>query len=491
MMKENLIPYFGDSKGKIGKIKSFSDQSIGRQSGGNYIKNTCLHNKYFDLQYPINGYIGEGSSGVVRRGTYVGKGGSTNYGAFKLFLSPVDKPDLMELKYAIELNKIIPEAVVHIELVKKCDIFSDNTDIASINNSENLIIIGMEIGQNLTTVLEKLIAEQNYEKIETYLTQICDSCNDINKYGYFHRDIKPDNIVIVNRNGLDPKGRPIQSVDIPVLIDFGHMCYMSEIDNVIYDLKKEENILNDLNSNLRNMMVTPVQFKYPEMNFNMDEDINFQIAQHDKKVEIFRKAQQKRADDMLELKNKITDMQRYFSENRKKELISTNLSNEINKNPPLDSFYLSLLLYTHYLSDEKMEEICFALVLKFYKILRILHITDDMIKNINFSCFNNYTGCDYFDFFLDKMRNTPNINFTLSHADHNKYIASRSNLPIPYYRINNVSFESLKSELKKLNVVSSSPRSSPRQSPRSSPRSSPPRPASRQSIASALAASRT
>ena len=73
-MKENLIPYFGDSKGKIGKIKSFGGQSIGRQSGGqsigrpaggNYIKNTCLHNKYFDLQYPINGYIGEGSSGVV------------------------------------------------------------------------------------------------------------------------------------------------------------------------------------------------------------------------------------------------------------------------------------------------------------------------------------------------------------------------------------------------------------------------------------------
>jgi hypothetical protein len=65
-MKENLIPYFGDSKGKIGKIKSFGGPSIGRltggpqssrQQGGNYINNTCLHNKYFDLQYPIDGYI--------------------------------------------------------------------------------------------------------------------------------------------------------------------------------------------------------------------------------------------------------------------------------------------------------------------------------------------------------------------------------------------------------------------------------------------------
>jgi hypothetical protein len=74
-LKENLIPYFGDSKGKIGKIKSFGGPSIGRltgglqrsrpaggshssrQQGGNYINNTCLHNKYFDLQYPIDGYI--------------------------------------------------------------------------------------------------------------------------------------------------------------------------------------------------------------------------------------------------------------------------------------------------------------------------------------------------------------------------------------------------------------------------------------------------
>ena len=120
MMKENLIPYFANSRGKIG-IKSLAGRlQNNRLPGGNYINNTCLHNKYFDLQNSNSEYIGEGSSGVVRHGTYVGKGG---HGAFKLFLSDVNKPDLMELKYAIELNKIIPEAVVHIELVKKCDLF--------------------------------------------------------------------------------------------------------------------------------------------------------------------------------------------------------------------------------------------------------------------------------------------------------------------------------------------------------------------------------
>lgn len=110
-----------------------------------------------------------------------------------------------------------------------------------------------------------------------------------------HRDIKLENIIIVNRNGNES----------PVLIDFGLTTYMTNINN---------------------------------------------------------------------LSNGI--------------IVDTNLSTY--QNPPLDSFYLCLHIYSTYNKYIYLKSIIFDLTYKYYSIIRKLGIDDTSIKNINKSTFDHY-----------------------------------------------------------------------------------------------------
>ena len=243
------------NKSTINLKKLFSCNSIqtinyyleNKKKSKYYIKKSSIHNFLFDIDDSDSGYISQGKCGVVRKGHVLSSDGSIKHIFFKIFISSIyNTIDLDEIKYAIELNKLSPDSVIKLECIEKCNFFKFNTpkviksdssivekiesglDLGEagrraveevINDKKELIILGMEKGKS--DLNSYLINVQNdlYE-FERILSLSLDACDSVNRCGYFHRDIKPSNIVIVNRN----------EINVPVLIDFGYMCYMSNID---------------------------------------------------------------------------------------------------------------------------------------------------------------------------------------------------------------------------------------------------------------------
>ena len=389
MANENLLKYFSPSN-----VRYLTDKL--RNSNYKYkpfVKKNCLHNNVFNVQdptgetrglsqiekppprnwgYPKGGFIGAGANGVIRSGTYISRNGSPEYGAFKLFFSETNPDSLDELRFAIELNKLVPDSVIHIELVESCDVFPsiDEPSLAEDVLEEKLIIVGLEEGYpiSFSEKIRKYLKDGNYSKVEEHFNKICDACNDINKAGYFHRDIKPDNVIFVTRSGILT----------PVVIDFDMMCYMSKIENTIYDIEGYK----------RGIMITNDEYEEEEFRKNFKPN------------------------------------QRVFD---------SNLSNEFNQNPPLDAFYLSLFFYREF---KEIKEICFKIAFKFYRVLRALYITDTAIRNINFDSFYNYfellentdtVFSTVFDKFLDDIKSRSNLSLALTREEKEKYVDNRFN----------------------------------------------------------------
>ena len=262
-----------------------------------YARNTCIHNNEFTIDERLKSYNGSGSSGVVRDGEYISSStGTIKKASIKVVIANKRNiaRDLLELKLGIEAYKLIPNCVVEIEFINKCDLLTTNImpDVSSSTNE--ILIIGMEKGtNNLRVELNKHI--NDVTKFKKVISKALKACDTFNKYGFLHRDIKLENIIIVNRNGNES----------PVLIDFGLTTYMTNINN---------------------------------------------------------------------LSNGI--------------IVDTNLSTY--QNPPLDSFYLCLHIYSTYNKYIYLKSIIFDLTYKYYSIIRKLGIDDTSIKNINKSTFDHY-----------------------------------------------------------------------------------------------------
>jgi hypothetical protein len=187
-----------------------------------FARNTCFDNKEFNVNLNNDGYVEEGSSGVARRGLYK-VGPIIKSGIIKIIIN--NKNDVDEFKYAIESNIIVPDSVVSLDLIEKCDLLQKFKYIPGKNDSiyprDEILIIGMEEGGDFSTQLYSCISTNNTIEFENLIEGALITCDNFNKHGFFHRDIKPQNIIIVKRNGFQK----------PVLIDFGNTCYMKKISS--------------------------------------------------------------------------------------------------------------------------------------------------------------------------------------------------------------------------------------------------------------------
>ena len=221
--------------------------------GSAYYRNTCTHNSDFTISEDETGYIAAGSHGIVRRGKYTDKDGIGKNGAFKIFIStnnlinPYEQKfilyNLMEIKYGIELMKSIPESVVHIELVNSCKILKSIEGEDNFLQGNDIFIVGMEYGESFVDFLKK----SDPNTFSTILSQSMDAFGNLNRHGYFHRDVKLQNIVLVNRNGSFT----------PVIIDFGRTEYFNDggIEENVHNIPIDAfylglNALHNLNSSI-------------------------------------------------------------------------------------------------------------------------------------------------------------------------------------------------------------------------------------------------
>ena len=199
-------------------INYFLEKNLNKEYS---IRNFCIHNNELDIDESDEGYIAQGKCGVVRKGRVISPDGSHEDLIFKIFISHKVHPvELEEIKYTVELNKLLPDCVIKIKFIERCNILeSSNNNVSMWSDNKEIILLGME--QGISTLDSYLLSvEHDIDEFERVLSLALDTCDKINRSGYFHRDIKPVNIVIVNRNGIN----------VPVLIDFGAMCYMSNID---------------------------------------------------------------------------------------------------------------------------------------------------------------------------------------------------------------------------------------------------------------------
>jgi len=180
-----------------------------------FVRNTCLHNNSLNVDESLSGKIGRGSFGVTRKATYRSIDGSIKNGLIKIIvLSDARPADILELKYLIELNKLIPDHVVGIELIERCDLLKTEINDDLINNKQ-ILLIGMERGiSDLHNFLKTLKGDAFIEII----SEAMDACDMMNRAGYLHDDIKPANMIVNNRNGIIK----------PLIIDFGLSKYLPE-----------------------------------------------------------------------------------------------------------------------------------------------------------------------------------------------------------------------------------------------------------------------
>ena len=226
-MKDNYVDDVSVNRNieniNVRKIFKNSDKIHLLQHNKRYFaRTTCFDNKEFKVNLNNDGYVDEGSSGVARRGLYK-VGPIIKSGIIKIIIN--DKNDVGEFKYAIESNIIVPDSVVSLDLIEKCDLLQKFKYIPGKNDSiypqDEILIIGMEEGGDFSTQLYSSISTNNTIEFENLIEGALLTCDNFNKHGFFHRDIKPQNIIIVKRNGIQK----------PVLIDFGNTCYMKKISS--------------------------------------------------------------------------------------------------------------------------------------------------------------------------------------------------------------------------------------------------------------------
>ena len=188
-----------------------------------YARNTCIRNKEYDVDISPGGFVGMGSFGVARTGKYISlKDGKIKDGIIKVIVARKHKNklhgELQEIKIGIEASMMCPEAVVDVELLNRCDVLAGlNYSADKVNQSEDLIIIGMEKGIDLNKYIQ--VNYKNTNKIVKVAMSAIEACDRFNLHGFFHNDIKQTNIIVVKRN----------NIDTAVLIDFGKTEYMNSI----------------------------------------------------------------------------------------------------------------------------------------------------------------------------------------------------------------------------------------------------------------------
>ena len=189
-----------------------------------YIRDTCMLN---DTIVSIDEFLGEGRYGTVFAATYIANGNLIRNGVIKFIYESQDQYDdnLHELKMGIELNMNAPDYSIHNLIVNKCQILTtDNIAIDAISPFEDILIIGLERGENHGTVSDPITdltaALNNDSTIQLsdvkMLEQSMFSMDMFNRAGFFHTDIKSANMTNVIRNGT--------SMCVP--IDYGDTEYI-------------------------------------------------------------------------------------------------------------------------------------------------------------------------------------------------------------------------------------------------------------------------
>ena len=193
---------------------------------GTTFNSSCVHNKKINVHE--NSTVSHGGFGITKLATYK-KNGINYNGISKTIITNSNEEEklLSEVELNIHAMKLVPESVIHLDLILKCNISG------RVNKDRKILVLGMEKGimdmmswlNHLNGGYEKAltsktprrnidIVEEDYKYI---ISSAIECCMNFNNAGFFHNDIKPANIVIVERNGVRKC----------VLIDFGDADYMN------------------------------------------------------------------------------------------------------------------------------------------------------------------------------------------------------------------------------------------------------------------------
>ena len=182
-----------------------------------YVRSTCLHNDILNVEENPSSIMGEGAYGVARKGNFV-KNGAHITGVIKLVLKDKGNyENLNEVKIALEAQRVVPDYVIQTYILERCDILNSIILPDNVNTTTDLLLIGMERGIN--TVEDEIFRGLSVDNLKQIIKKSLKACYEFNCAGFFHRDIKPNNMVVVERKGKQEA----------VLIDFGATVYMSHV----------------------------------------------------------------------------------------------------------------------------------------------------------------------------------------------------------------------------------------------------------------------
>jgi len=187
---------------------------------------SCVHNKKINVHE--NSTVSHGGFGITKLATYKKNGINYNGISKTIIIDRNEEEQLLtEVKLNIHAMKLVPDSVIKLDLILKCNISG------RVNKDKKILVLGMEKGiMDLMSWLQHLnggyeraltsktpsrhidIVEADYKYI---ISSAIECCMNFNNAGFFHNDIKPVNIVIVERNGVRKC----------VLIDFGNSDYMN------------------------------------------------------------------------------------------------------------------------------------------------------------------------------------------------------------------------------------------------------------------------
>ena len=168
-----------------------------------YVWNTCTSNKDFrvsekdesPVDYLIHKNYNKNNQNIesfttIRRGVIKRPTGIQDQIFIKM-IAAHDKYSLDDVKYNVEAYSVIPKHISSIEMLNACDVIDSR--YGKINPDSNIIIVGME---KLYDFKEILITyyKSNHLQFKEMIKQLLDACDNFNRYGFFHTNLKYQNI---------------------------------------------------------------------------------------------------------------------------------------------------------------------------------------------------------------------------------------------------------------------------------------------------------
>ena len=228
-MSKNTNEFDSEKYKNTQNMYDFLKLGIAKNPIDRYVRDTCLHSKLFDINEKDSDVVdffrhkvyekkkedNKQSFTTIRTGFLYGPSGVKEEVFIKSIIA-TDIASLNDVKYNVEAYSVMPDHISDIKMLDACDVLTYEKKKAK----SNFIVVATEKLLSFKEYITSMYKASNQNGFKKAVDNLLNACDLFNKYGFFHENLKYENIGI-------RKGTPLSKV---VLTDFTETVYIEDIN---------------------------------------------------------------------------------------------------------------------------------------------------------------------------------------------------------------------------------------------------------------------